>query len=77
MQVSEAIRSDVKYLKDKFAVRWKEVWSRRAQAKAAIKAENEEWMMEEKLARMQMDEVNVKGCVSQGRKEEYTRLDDY
>ena len=63
--------------KEKLKGKWEKVWAQRAAAKAAIKAENEEWMMEEKLARMQMDEVNVKGCVSQGRKEEYTRLDDY
>jgi hypothetical protein len=66
LQVPEAIRSDVKYLKDKSAVQWTEVWARRAQAKAAIRADNAAWMMEEKLAQMKIDSVIDDGSVNLG-----------
>ena len=66
LQVSEAIRCDVQYLKDKSAVQWKEVWARRAQAKAAIKADNAVWMREEKLAQRQIDALTNDESVNLG-----------
>jgi len=66
LQVPEAIRCDVQYLKDKSAVQWKEVWARRAQAKAAIKADNAVWMREGKLAQRQVDALTNDESVNLG-----------
>ena len=66
LQVPEAIRCDVTYLQDKSRVQWKEVWARRAQAKAAIKADNAVWMREEKLAQRQVDAVTNDESVNLG-----------
>ena len=58
-KMPKGVKAAVDYMVRKFGFVWQQVWAQRAQERAAIKAHNEAWMLEEELATMQIGAVTT------------------
>ena len=76
-KVTKETQLEVKALAEKCKGQWGQVGAQRAAEKAAIKADNAAWMLEEQLAMMQMDDVTGDECVSLGSDEECALFNGY